>query len=99
MSKATDFIKIEEKEEKELNLKDMDAMEVIKAAAEGIGLVLNDPKPNCKKCHGRGYLGRHANTGEPVPCPCLYPKTLLGRDAGQQILPQNRKERRKNKRG
>ena len=66
-------------ESKAADIRNMDPLEAIKAAAEGIGLILNDPKPNCKKCHGRGYIGRHAGTGE----------------VGDVILPQNRAQRRK----
>jgi len=38
------------------------------------------PKSNCKKCHGRGFNGRVAITGAPIPrdmlqpCPCVYRK-------------------------
>jgi hypothetical protein len=85
-------------EEQEVNLREMDPLKVIKAAAEGIGLILNDPKPNCKKCHGRGYLGRHADTGEPVACSCLFPKYDSEREPSEMILPQNREQRRAAKR-
>ena len=94
MTKANDFFKTEEKET-EKSLKDMDALEVIKAAAEGIGLILNDPKPNCKKCHGLGYLGRHADSGEPVPCSCIFPKVSVDTEIGETIVPHNRAEKRK----
>ena len=82
-------------EAKAADIRNMDPLEAIKAAAEGIGLILNDPKPNCKKCHGRGYIGRHADTGEPIACSCLFPKFESQRDTGPMILPQNRAERRK----
>ena len=29
------------------------------------------PKPNCKHCYGRGYLGRDVNRNTYVPCYCL----------------------------
>lgn len=69
-------------------------LEVIRAAAEGIGLILNNPKPNCKKCHGRGFLGRNHETREPIPCSCLFPKYESQREVGDVILPQNREQRR-----
>lgn len=77
-----------------IDLKTADPMMIMKLAAEGMGIVLNDPKPNCKKCHGRGYLGRKADTGEPIPCICIYPKET--RQAGGSLIyrPRNRKERR-----
>lgn len=77
-----------------IDLKTADPMMIMKLAAEGMGIILNDPNPNCKKCHGRGYLGRKADTGEPIPCICIYPKET--RQAGGPIIyrPRNRKERR-----
>jgi hypothetical protein len=29
------------------------------------------PKANCKKCHGRGYDGKNAESGLFVPCSCV----------------------------
>lgn len=74
-------------------LMEMDPYEVIKATAEGLGLVLNDPKPNCKHCHGRGWVGRNAETKEPIPCTCIFPKYESQRPT-PNILPMNRKQRR-----
>ena len=80
----------------EEDLQNVNAMKVIRRAAEAMGILLNDPKPNCKKCHGRGYLGRHVDSGEPVPCPCLFPKP--DREVGDvQLRPRNRAERRAKK--
>ena len=76
-----------------INLRSADPMLIMKLAAEGMGFELKDPKPNCKKCHGRGYLGRKADTGEPIPCTCIFPK-----DKPMSYVPvmgaRNRKERR-----
>lgn len=91
MSEASNFVKTEESKVVEENLKD--PLEIIKAAAEGIGLILNDPKPNCKHCHGRGYVGLRSGTGEPVPCNCIFPKYESQKPAND-ILPQNRSQRR-----
>lgn len=82
------------------DLKTMDAWEVIKQAADAMGIILNKPNQSCKKCHGRGYLGRHSSTGEPVPCPCIFPKETYDRDIGDvPHKPANRAERRKLNRG
>lgn len=81
-------------EEQMLDLRKSDPMEIIKAAAEGMGIILNDPKPNCKKCYGRGYIGRRADTGEPIPCTCIYPKYDREMGAPMMWRPRNRKERR-----
>lgn len=79
---------------KSVDIRDIDPLEAIKAAAEGIGLVLNDPNPNCKKCYGRGYTARHADTGEPIACGCLFPKYESQREVGDVVRPRNRAERR-----
>lgn len=77
------------------NLKDMDPWTIIVEAARAIGAKINMPKENCKKCHGRGYIGRHAGSGEPIACPCIFPKEEYDRDIGQvQYRPRNRAERR-----
>lgn len=41
-----------------MNINDMDPWEVIKATAEGSGILIHEPNKNCKKCFGRGYVGR-----------------------------------------
>lgn len=80
--------------DKKPNLKNMDPWQIIKESANAMGIIIYDPKPNCKKCHGRGYIGRHADTGEPVPCTCIFPKPE--REIGEmQLKPRNRAERRK----
>lgn len=94
MSESQKFVKTDEAIEVE-NMLENDPMEVIKAAAEGIGMVLNDPKPNCKHCHGRGYIGRNAITKEPIPCKCIFPKYETQKPSDPIILPQNRAERRR----
>lgn len=30
-----------------------------------------DPKPSCRKCYGRGHVGRNIRTGKHVPCACV----------------------------
>ncbi len=48
--------------------------EQIKIVAEKTGNVINDPKPSCKHCYGRGYQGIDSATRSPIPCNCIYPK-------------------------
>jgi len=47
-------------------------LDMIKAMALKNNISIDDPNPKCKKCYGRGYRGKHANTGAPVPCSCLF---------------------------
>lgn len=79
-----------------VDLKTMDPWIIIVESARAAGIMINRPKQNCKHCHGRGYIGRHAGTGEPIACNCIFPKTNSDKDIGQiQYRPQNRAERRK----
>ena len=52
---------------------DISPFEQIKIVAEKMDLVVNDPKPSCKKCYGRGYTGIEFTTQSPIPCSCIYP--------------------------
>lgn len=84
-----------ESNEENIDLRHSDPLLIMKAAAEGMGFALQDPNPCCKKCYGRGYLGRKADTGEPIPCTCIFPKA--DREIGNVRTinkPMNRKERR-----
>lgn len=95
MINAEDFVSKESQEN--LDVKNMDPWEVIQKIAKTTGMELNDPKPSCKKCHGRGWIGRHADSGEPIACSCIFPKQTFDRDIGieaQYLRPRNRAERR-----
>lgn len=85
---------LEPTEEDLINLRKADPMLIMRLAAEGMGFALQDPKPNCKKCHGRGYLGRKADTGEPIPCTCIFPKDDRAIGYAPVVTNRNRKERR-----
>jgi len=70
--------------------------DVIKAHAEKLGVSVVDPKANCKKCYGRGYIGRDSVSKAPVPCSCIYVDT---NDSKNQYMynvtrKRSRKERR-----
>lgn len=81
--------------EENIDLRHSDPMLIMKAAAEGMGFALQDPNPLCKKCYGRGYLGRKVDTGEPIPCTCIFPKAEREIGTVRTInKPKNRKERR-----
>jgi len=32
----------------------------------------NLPDKNCRKCYGRGYIGRDAHTKKVIPCRCVF---------------------------
>lgn len=75
------------------DLRSRNPWSVIKEAAQQMGILVFDPKPNCKKCYGRGYTGIKHDTGEPIPCSCIFPPE--DREVGEVTLkPRNRAERR-----
>ena len=46
--------------------------ELAKAQMDGRWVELGRrPNPGCKRCHGRGHLGRDVTTNEYVPCKCV----------------------------
>ena len=98
MVKAEDFLPADKK----TDIRSRDPWEVIKEAAEAAGIAIKNPKSNCKHCHGRGYIGRYADTGEPIVCKCIFEKEDTDRDTyidPQYIRPRNRAERRALNRG
>jgi len=76
-----------------IDYKNIDPLDVIKKFAEKQGITLKDPKSNCKRCYGRGYVGRLASQGgAPVPCDCIYPPEFRNKTSNLQV--ENRELRR-----
>ena len=81
--------------EKKPDYRGLDPWMIIVESARAMGIKLNRPKSNCKRCHGRGYIGCHADSGEPIACNCIFPKETYDREIGTvQYKPMNRAERR-----
>ena len=100
MVKAEDFLPEDRK--RNTDIRSMDPWQVIKQAAEAAGIKIKNPKPNCKHCNGRGYVGRYADSGEPIACKCIFEKEVTDRDTTieqQYLRPRNRAERRALRRG
>ena len=46
-----------------------------RAAGEPLLIELGSkPKKSCRKCYGRGFIGRDFNTKQVIPCSCTKPK-------------------------
>ena len=78
--------------------KTLDEFGRIKAMMKRLGSEINDPNPNCNKCHGRGWTGRKQDSGEPIMCTCVQPKMSMTAKAEYEQraqLPTNRQERRR----
>lgn len=72
---------------------DLDSLshwEKIVLAAKDANITLREPKHNCKKCYGRGYVGINTKDGVPVVCSCALPK----KEQNELINIVNRKMRR-----
>lgn len=59
-----------------------DPLEAIEASAEGFNIPLKKPNKSCNKCHGRGWIGLKADSGEPIPCTCIFVKETFNRELG-----------------
>jgi len=73
---------------------------VISAMAAKIGQHVHEPNSSCKKCQGRGYIGRDHTTKAPIPCMCIYDSydKQQNMKISDQLRPLSRSERRKQKR-
>jgi len=71
-------------------------LQVIKTMAQTMGQDISDPKPNCKMCYGRGYIGRDSASQAPIPCTCMYSKGSIALNSHVQsrMHHKNRSERR-----
>lgn len=103
---------IEEKEEQKVDwvhedgsvtkeyIRNINPWDVIKHVAKLTNTLIQEPKPNCKHCYGRGYIGKYSETGEPIACKCIYVKMAQNdKDISDIFMPRkmNRKERRSKK--
>jgi hypothetical protein len=58
-------------------LKNLPEIDIMKSSAQTIGVTLKDPKKDCRKCYGRGFIGKDAKTGQPIACTCVFDKKDL----------------------
>lgn len=77
-----------------LDKSELDLWDIIKNTAISKNVKINDPKPNCKKCYGRGYVATDAKTHMPLPCLCIYTKEDKAKIKDINFK-QNRSDRRK----
>lgn len=55
-------------------------LDAIKAVAKKLGQIVKNPRSGCRKCYGRGYIGRDSKTKMPIPCNCIYDKEDLQKE-------------------
>lgn len=55
-----------------VNKEDLTPLEIIKAIAKQNNQDIQNPKPSCNYCYGRGFEGKDSKTQMPIPCRCLF---------------------------
>ena len=96
-----------DKEGKVKDFKDLPPFEIIKMEAEENSIPIRDPKPSCKRCYGRGYVGieidpKTGEKGMPHACTCIFPPRSKEQEDFMKDHPEfgirkNRKARRRMK--
>ncbi|MCK4329266.1 hypothetical protein KAX02_05435 [candidate division WOR-3 bacterium] len=43
-------------------------------------------KSDCRKCYGRGYIGREVNQDNLIPCKCVDKKKLVNHITNKKLL-------------
>lgn len=78
-----------------INRDDLSPLQIIQAIAQKSGIEINDPKPSCKSCHGKGYTGIDSETRSPIACKCIYSKEDLKKQKEEPSFKINRNIKRR----
>lgn len=65
---------------------DLTPFQILKALALQMGVKVQDPKPGCKKCYGRGYTALDFETKSPLPCNCIYPPKTENDKSNESVI-------------
>lgn len=57
-------------------LKSLSPLEKLRLGYQILGVQIKDPKSDCQRCHGKGYVSINPDTGEPRACPCILPSEM-----------------------
>jgi len=52
------------------------------------GVTFGNPRKGCKKCYGRGYIGKNTETGMPIMCSCSSRKFKEGEKPPVPAIPK-----------
>lgn len=78
-----------------IDKKSLNPYQIIKVIAQKNEINIKEPKKNCRRCNGRGWIGRSATTGEPFACSCIFPDTEKQKQYLQGLnITTNRAQRR-----
>lgn len=50
---------------------------ILQRMGKMLGFEVGEPKKNCKKCHGRGYIGYDHQSGFPIACNCIMKNATI----------------------
>ena len=57
-------------------LESLSPLEKLRLGYQIMGVQIRDPKSDCQRCHGKGYVSINPDTGEPRACPCILPQEM-----------------------
>ena len=57
-------------------LNQLSPLEKLRLGYQVMGVQIRDPKSDCQRCHGKGYVSINPDTGEPRACPCILPAEM-----------------------
>ena len=76
---------ITEEEQAAVNyLKSLTPLDKLRLGYQIMGVEIKDPKIDCQRCHGRGYVSINPDTGEPRACPCILPQDMHNGNRAQR---------------
>ena len=65
-------------------LNQLSPLEKLRLGYPIMGVEIKEPKSDCQRCHGRGYVSINPDTGEPRACPCILPPEMHNGNRAQR---------------
>lgn len=65
-------------------LTQLSPLEKLRIGYQVMGVQIREPKSDCQRCHGNGYVSINPDTGEPRACPCILPPEMHNGNRAQR---------------
>lgn len=65
-------------------LTQLSPLEKLRIGYQVMGVQIREPKSDCQRCHGKGYVSINPDTGEPRACPCILPPEMHNGNRAQR---------------
>lgn len=65
-------------------LQSLSPLEKLRLGYQILGIEIKEPKSDCQRCHGNGYVSINPDTGEPRACPCILPSEMHNGNRAQR---------------